>query len=136
MSVTLLDHLHTQKKKLGRLGIGGLKMSSSENVGIKIYRRKPIEPIEIAAIRWTGKNLKKVIDFIGLHESVKDIPWENYEMIVKRHGLKVFTPQWIEIVPIGYFIIKDIRGELTLQHPIVLDEEYEEVKNDAKTRGI
>ena len=103
-------------------------MPSSENVGVKIYRRKPIEPTEIAAIQWTGKNLKKVIDFIGIHESVKDIPWKNYEMIVKRHGLKVFTPQFISIVPVGYFIIKDIKGELTLQHPIVLDEEYEEVK--------
>lgn len=38
-------------------------MPSSENVGIKRYRKRPIE---IIAVQWTGKNLKEIVDFLGL----------------------------------------------------------------------
>ena len=49
------------------------------------YRKKPVE---VEAIQWAGENLREIINFTGLHESVKNMPWEEYESLVFLKGLK------------------------------------------------
>lgn len=50
---------------------------------IKTYRKKPID---VKAIRWTGENLREVIDFTGLHESALKWTWNEYVDIVANAG--------------------------------------------------
>jgi len=58
-------------------------------------------------IKWTGHNLREVIDAIGLHPSASKWTWEEYEAVVKKEGLKVcFDGTWIKI-EIGYGLRKD-----------------------------
>lgn len=52
-------------------------------------------------ITWNGGNLKEVISVIGLHPSVNDMSWEEYESLVKREGLKIITDQGHTKVNIG-----------------------------------
>ena len=44
-----------------------------------------------SAIQWKGDNLKQVIEFVGMHPSVKSMKWEDYEALVKTKGLKIFA---------------------------------------------
>jgi DMSO/TMAO reductase YedYZ molybdopterin-dependent catalytic subunit len=65
----------------------------------------------IEAIQWTGKNLKEVIDLIGLHQSAKKWTWEEYEEVVKTDGLKIFREfGYSEFVSIGDWITKNSIG--------------------------
>jgi len=73
------------------------------------YRKKPVE---IDAIRWSGTNLKEVIDFTGLHESADKWTWEEYEAVVREKGLKIFSLEGSNfIVTNGDYIIKGVKGE-------------------------
>lgn len=57
-------------------------------MNVKKYVKKPVV---ITAIKWTGDNLKEVISFTGLHESALHWAWEEYEEVVRKEGLKIFT---------------------------------------------
>lgn len=73
------------------------------------YRKKPVE---IEAIRWSGTNLKELIDFTGLHESAEKWTWEEYEAVVREKGLKIFSLEGSNfIVTLGDYIIKGVKGE-------------------------
>lgn len=100
-------------------------MPSSENVGIKRYRKRPIE---IIAVQWTGKNLKEIVDFIGLNESVKNMLWKNYKKLVEEKGLKIFIDGYPYVLEIGDFIIKNLDGCFFPYSPGAFYMEYEEVR--------
>jgi hypothetical protein len=73
------------------------------------YRKKPVE---IEAIRWSGTNLKEVIDFTGLHPSADKWTWEEYTAVVRKRGLKIFSLEGSNfIVTNGDYIIKGVKGE-------------------------
>ena len=58
----------------------------------------------VMAIQWTGDNLEEVIRVLGMHESLKDMPIDEYKELVKRKGLKVFICNDFFFVKLGYFI--------------------------------
>ena len=76
---------------------------------VKIYQNKPVT---IEAIRWTGDNLREIIDFIGFHPSAEKWTWDEYEEIVKNEGLKIFTLAGSMIVEVGDYIIKAANGNI------------------------
>ena len=64
------------------------------------------KPIVIEAIQWTGDNLREVIDFTGLHPSARKWTWEKFENVVRKDGLKIFTPKGARRANIGDYIVK------------------------------
>lgn len=86
------------------------------------YRKKPVV---IEAIQWTGKNLKQIIDFAGLHPSAKKWSWEEYEQVVEKEGLKIFSLEGPHLASIGDFIIKGIKGEFYACKPDIFELTYE-----------
>jgi hypothetical protein len=86
------------------------------------YRKKTLI---IQAIQWTGNNLQEIIDFTGLHPSVKHLTWEEYEQIVKIEGLKVTTLNGPVIVSIKEWIIRGIQGEFYPCDPDIFEKTYE-----------
>ena len=57
------------------------------------------------AIQWTGNNLREVIDLIGLNPSANKWTWEEYEQVVNKDGLKIFTPTGSIMANIGDWIV-------------------------------
>jgi hypothetical protein len=89
------------------------------------YRKKPVV---IEAKQWTGSNLKEIIDFTGLHESAKKYTWEEYENVVKKDGLKIFTLEGKMNADVNDFIIQGVSGEIYPCKPDIFEKTYEEVK--------
>ena len=59
-----------------------------------------------SAIKWTGKNLREVIDLTGWNESASSKwTWAEYEQVVEEKGLKIFTPSGSVMADIGDWII-------------------------------
>ena len=90
------------------------------------YRKKPVV---IEAVEWTGDNLKEIIDFSGLHPSAKKWSWEEYEAVVKKEGLKIFTLEsQVFLCSVGDFIIKGVKGEFYACKPDIFEATYEKVE--------
>ena len=79
------------------------------------FRKKPVV---IDAVEWTGENLLQVIRFTGQHASAMSYKWEDYEDLVSRDGLKIFTLEGVMKASIGDWIIKGVNGE---HYPIKAD---------------
>lgn len=92
---------------------------------IKKYRKRPVI---IEAVLWTGNNLREVIDFTGLHHSAEKWSWQEYEEVVKREGLKIFTIEGSLMASINDYIIKGVKGEFYPCKPDIFEITYEEVK--------
>jgi hypothetical protein len=88
------------------------------------YRKKPVV---IEAIKWTGNNLREIIDFTGLHPSAAKMPWEEFEAIVADKGLKLFTLEGDHLASVGDWIIKGVKGEFYPCKPDIFEQTYEEV---------
>lgn len=86
------------------------------------FRKKPVE---VEAIKWDGSNLKEVIDLIGLNPSALKWTWEEYEQVVKEHGLKIFTLEGVMMADIGDWIIRGVKGEAYPCKPDVFEMTYE-----------
>ncbi len=69
------------------------------------------KPIACKFIQWTGENLLDVIRFTGQNASAMDYKWEDYEDLVKRKGLKIFSLEGNEVIDIGAYIMEGIKGE-------------------------
>ena len=69
------------------------------------------KPILCRFIQWTGENLLDVIRFTGQNASAMDYKWEDYEDLVAREGLKIFTLEGSVMVAIGDYIMEGIQGE-------------------------
>jgi hypothetical protein len=90
------------------------------------------KPIVIEAIRWTGNNLKEIIDSIGLHKSALKWTWEEYEDVVKKEGLKIFTPEGTMMANIGDYIIKGVNSEFYPCKPDIFEKTYSEYQPKRK----
>lgn len=88
------------------------------------YRKRPVV---IEAIRWTGENLREIIDFTGLHISANKYSWAEYEAFVRDEGLKIFTLEGSHVASVGDFIIKGIQGEFYPCKPGIFEKTYEAV---------
>ena len=91
---------------------------------IKQYRKKPVV---IEAVQWNGGNLAEIIRFSGLHESAVTMTWNEYESLVVREGLKIFTLEGKMNANIGDWIIKGVSGEFYPCKPDIFGKTYEEV---------
>lgn len=93
---------------------------------VRKFRKKAVV---IEAIKWTGENLREVIDFIGLHESI-DSTWEEYKQLVEEKGLKIFTLEGTMMASHGDMIIKGVSGEFYPCKPDIFEKTYEPVENE------
>lgn len=84
------------------------KARPGDEIAPSSYRKKPVV---IEAIRWSGTNLKEVIDFTGLHPSADKWTWEEYEAVVAKDGFKIFTLEGAHMVSIGDYVIRGVKGE-------------------------
>ena len=89
------------------------------------FRKKPVV---IEAVRWTGDNLREIIEFTGRHESAKEWAWDQFEKVVKTEGLKIFTLEGPLLSSAGDWIIRGIKGEFYPCKPDIFEATYEEVK--------
>ena len=88
------------------------------------FRKKPIVN---EAIRWTGDNLREIIDFTGLHPSAQKWTWEEYEDVVKHEGLKIFTLEGPLNASIGDYIMRGVSGEFYPIKTDILAKTYDRV---------
>ncbi len=86
------------------------------------YRKKPVV---IQAIRWSGTNLKEVIDFTGLHPSADKWTWAEYEEVVRTQGFKLFSLEGPHIVSVGDYVIRGVKGEFYACKPDIFWMTYE-----------
>lgn len=96
------------------------------------YRKKPVV---IEAVQWTGNNLFEVITFTDgkpdLSSNVSMERWEQYEKLVEREGLLIFTledgpnKQAKHYADIGDYIIKGVKGEFYPCKPDIFLETYD-----------
>ena len=84
-------------------------------------------PVVIEAIKWTGENLREIIDFTGLHPSVNSLSWTEYESFVREKGLKIFTLEGSHMASVGDFIIKGIADEFYPCKADIFEKIYEAV---------
>ena len=82
------------------------------------------KPVVIDAVQWNGENLKEVIDFTGLHPSAEKWSWEQYELVVKEEGLKIFTLEGAMMANIGDWIIRGVKGEFCPCKPDIFEQTY------------
>lgn len=76
------------------------------------------KPVTIAAIQWTGKNLREVIAFTDAPPGPPDtrtthagMAWEAYTDLVARDGLKIYTLEGKMLASPGDWIIRGVKGE-------------------------
>ncbi len=70
------------------------------------------KPVTIEAVVWTGYNLNEVIKFTGQNVSVRDLSWGEYEELVSREGLKIFTLEGSRMASVGDYIVKGVKGDV------------------------
>jgi len=79
------------------------------------------KPVEVDAVIWTGENLFEVITFTDGKPDLTTMEamdkWEQYESLVKRDGLLIYTledgpnKEAKHYADIGDYIIKGVKGE-------------------------
>ena len=93
---------------------------------IEQYRKKPVT---IEAVQWTGSNLREVITFTDGPPDTRTqhagMMWENYEDLVRRDGLKIFTLEGAMLASPGDWIIKGVKGEFYPCKPDIFAATYE-----------
>lgn len=89
---------------------------------VRRYRERSVV---IFAIRWTGENLKDVVAFTGLHPSASKWTWEEYEEVVRKEGLKIFSPEGPHLASVGDWIIMGVAGEFYACKPEIFAAKYE-----------
>lgn len=94
------------------------------------WRKKPVV---IQAVLWTGDNLREVIDFTGLHPSANKWTWEEYEAVVTKNGLKIFTLEGPLMAAVGDWIIRGVKGEFYPCKPDIFAATYEAEDTESET---
>ena len=79
---------------------------------VRLFTKKPVT---IAAIQWTGKNLREVITFTDGPPDARTthagMAWEAYTDLVARDGLKIYTLEGKMLASPGDWIIRGVKGE-------------------------
>lgn len=91
------------------------------------FRKKPVV---VEAIKWTGSNLREIIEFTGRHPSAENWTWEEFEKVVAQRGLKIFTLEGPHLASVGDMIIKGIKGECYPCKPDIFEATYEPAEVD------
>jgi len=99
-----------------------------DEIGPSKYRKKPVV---IEAMRWSGTNLRELIDFTGLHPSANKWTWEEYEAVVAKDGFKIFTLEGAHHVTEGDYIIKGVKGEFYACKPDIFLMTYDRADSSA-----
>jgi len=93
------------------------------------YRKRPVE---IEAIRYTGDNLKDVIEFTGKHPKFDEwFPtWDDYVKHVKSRSMafKIFTLEGVMSAYPGDWIIRGVNGEHYPCKSDIFEKTYEKVE--------
>ena len=105
------------------------KARPGDEIKPTLYRRLPVE---LEAIRWSGRNLREVIAFTGRHESAADWTWEHFEEVVRDGGLKIFTLEGPKMATVGDYIIKGVKGECYPCKPDIFWKIYERAAESAQ----
>lgn len=101
---------------------------------MKKYRKKPVE---IEAIQLTENNILECIEFINgtkvinLCNRIFSDKFEDYEEIILKEGLRLKTLESdneTQIVSMGDYIIKGVKGEFYPCKPDIFKLTYDEVK--------
>lgn len=79
-----------------------------------LYRKRPVV---IEAVRWTGDNIKEVLDFMK---------WRNADHD-ERNGLVIHTLEGNHHASPGDWIIKGVAGEFYPCKPEIFESTYEAV---------
>ena len=86
------------------------------------------KPITIEAVQWTGGNLREVISFTDGPPDRRAVhagqEWEEYEGLVKRDGLSIFTLEGKMSATPGDWIIKGVKGEVYPCKPDIFEATY------------
>ncbi|AXC36466.1 hypothetical protein HOT57_gp22 [Pseudomonas phage phCDa] len=89
------------------------------------------KPVVIEAVLWTGQNLHEVISFTDgtpdLSSSMAVDKWGDYESLVAREGLKIYTLEGAMSASVGDWIIKGVQGECYPCKPDIFEQTYAEV---------
>ena len=103
--------------------IGTERTSLDEDVP-QVYRKKPVE---IMAVKWTGKNFDAVKEFAG-----DDVALDGDELIIKtlEDGSK---GQAKHVATIGDFVIRGVAGEFYFCKPQIFQDTYELAEKCKKT---
>ncbi len=113
------------------------------------YRKKPVV---VKAVQWTGENLREVIAFMDGPPETKShhafTMWEQFEDLVRKDGLKIYTLEGKMDASPGDWIIKGVKDEFYPCKPDIFAATYEpasqpaqpvawmaEVHNKYQTRG-
>ena len=86
------------------------------------------KPVTIAAIQWTGKNLREVITFTDGPPDARTthagMAWEAYTDLVARDGLKIYTLEGKMLANPGDWIIRGVKGEYYPCKPDIFEATY------------
>lgn len=86
------------------------------------------KPVTIAAIQWTGHNLREVITFTDGPPDTRTthagMAWETYTDLVARDGLKIYTLEGKMLASPGDWIIRGVKGELYPCKPDIFEATY------------
>ena len=82
---TIVSVKYDNFKEIGNHEIKQLKLIEQEEQDLHKVNIKH----KSKSIIWTGLNLKELIDVIGLHPSLHDLEFEEYEDLVQRKGLTI-----------------------------------------------
>lgn len=86
------------------------------------------KPVTIAAIQWTGKNLREVIAFTDGPPDTRTthagMAWEAYADLVARDGLKIYTLEGKMLASPGDWIIRGVKGEYYPCKPDIFEATY------------
>ena len=90
------------------------------------YRKKPVV---VKAVQWTGENLREVIAFMDGPPETKShhagMMWEQYEDLVRKNGLKIYTLEGKMDASPGDWIIKGVKGEFYPCKPDIFAATYD-----------
>ena len=96
-----------------------------------MFRKKPVV---IEAVQWTGKNLREIITFTDGPPETRShhagMKWEEYENLVARDGLKIFTMEGTMIASVGDWIIRGVKNEFYPCKPDIFAATYEAVEGE------
>lgn len=91
--------------------------------------RARTKPVEIEFVLWSGDNLFEVITFTDGKPDIIAMyagqMWEDYERLVKKDGLKIYTPEGKMSAAIGDYIVKGLTGGFYPCNPIAFALKYE-----------
>lgn len=88
------------------------------------YRKKPVE---IEAVRWTGKNREGIANFCG-NKAIFTARKQRADGVILNYDLMISTLEGMMYATIGDYIIKGVNGEYYPCKPDVFAKTYEEVE--------